>query len=135
MGNYCSKPTWETTVPYVPQVRYGYVIKVYDGDTITVASRMWGTYYRFPVRLRGIDCPEMKSPDNVIAKIAQKKVSDLILNKRVYLTEVSMDKYGRLLAKVSYHGVDISAFLLGQKLAVPYDGGAKTIVVWKDYYK
>ena len=135
MGNYCSKPTWETTVPYVPQVRYGYVIKVYDGDTITVASRMWGTYYRFPVRLRGIDCPEMKSPDNVIAKIAQKKVSDLILNKKVYLTEVSMDKYGRLLAKVSYRGVDISTFLLGQKLAVPYDGGTKTIVSWKDYYK
>ena len=135
MGSYCSKPTWETTVPYVPQVRYGYVIKVYDGDTITVASRMWGTYYRFPVRLRGIDCPEMKSPDNVIAKIAQKKVSDLILNKKVYLTEVSMDKYGRLLAKVSYHGVDISAFLLRQKLAVPYDGGTKTIVLWNEYYK
>jgi micrococcal nuclease len=135
MGSYCSKPTWETTKPYVPQVRYGYVIKVYDGDTITVASRMWGTYYRFSVRLRGIDCPEMKSDDKVIAMIAQKKVSDLILNKRVYLTEVSMDKYGRLLAKVSYHGVDVSAFLLGQKLAVPYDGGTKTIVLWKEYYK
>jgi len=135
MGSYCSKPTWETTKPYVPQVRYGYVIKVYDGDTITVASRIWGTYYRFSVRLRGIDCPEMKSDDKVIAMIAQKKVSDLILNKRVYLTEVSMDKYGRLLAKVSYHGVDVSAFLLGQKLAVPYDGGTKTIVSWKEYYK
>jgi endonuclease YncB( thermonuclease family) len=96
---------------------------------------MWGTYYRFSVRLRGIDCPEMKSDDKVIAMIAQKKVSDLILNKRVYLTEVSMDKYGRLLAKVSYHGVDVSAFLLGQKLAVPYDGGTKTIVLWKEYYK
>ena len=133
MGSYCSKPTWETTKPYVPQVKYGYVIKVYDGDTITVASRMYGTYYRFSVRLRGIDCPEIKSADNAIAKIAQKKVADLILNKMVYLTDVSMDKYGRLLANVSYQGIDVSTFLLKQKLAVPYDGGTKMIVVWKDY--
>lgn len=48
---------------FIPDVYYGKVIKVYDGDTITIATRLSGkgTIYKFSVRLLGIDTPEMRS--------------------------------------------------------------------------
>ena len=60
---------YANTVPFIPPITRGKVIKVYDGDTLTIASRLPGneTLYRFSVRLGGIDCPEMKS------KIASEK--------------------------------------------------------------
>ena len=49
---------------FIPPLKTGKVIKVYDGDTITIASRVPGLYnspiYKFSVRLNGIDSPEMK---------------------------------------------------------------------------
>ena len=130
-------PSLENTIAYVPKVKSGYVIKVYDGDTITIASRISGdnTLYRFPVRLIGIDCPEMKDQtQKEIALIAQKTLSDRILHKTVKLHDVSLDKYGRLLARVEYKGIDMSSLLLDSKLAVPYDGGKKSIINWNEYY-
>jgi len=32
--------TWNETIPFVPPITNGYVIKVYDGDTITIASKL-----------------------------------------------------------------------------------------------
>ena len=55
---------WKNTKPFVPPLTGGRVIKVYDGDTITVANYMPfpnSPLYRFSVRLRGIDCPEIKT--------------------------------------------------------------------------
>jgi endonuclease YncB( thermonuclease family) len=57
---------WEDTIPFKPPITGGRVIKVYDGDTITVASKLpyrKSPLYRWSVRIRGIDCPEMKSHD------------------------------------------------------------------------
>jgi endonuclease YncB( thermonuclease family) len=31
---------WNDTVPFVPPITKGRVIKVYDGDTITIAARL-----------------------------------------------------------------------------------------------
>lgn len=50
------------TIPFVPPITSGKVIKVYDGDTITIASKLpydHSPIYRFSVRLLGIDSPEM----------------------------------------------------------------------------
>ena len=55
---------WKDTVPFTLPLKNGYVIKVYDGDTITIANRLPlindDTIYRFSVRLNGIDTPEIK---------------------------------------------------------------------------
>ena len=57
---------------FIPPVSIAKVIKVYDGDTITVASRLPFTderkdiIWRFSVRLNGIDCPEIRGMINVI---------------------------------------------------------------------
>lgn len=134
-------PTWRSTVPFKPPINSGYVIKVYDGDTITVASKLpysKSPMYRWSVRIRGIDCPELRTKDETektIAKIAQKSLSEMILNKTVDLKNVDTGKYGRVLADVYYKKTNITDFMIINRLAVPYFGKTKkTPKSWLNYY-
>jgi len=120
------------TVPFVPPVTSGKVIKVYDGDTITIASRLPfpnSPIYKFPVRLLGIDCPEIKgSTENEknLAKSARDALSSKINGKTVMLKNVSTEKYGRLLAYVYLDSENMNQWMLDNNYAVKYDGGTKT---------
>ena len=134
-------PTWENTISFVPPIHTGYVIKVYDGDTITVASKLPfsdSPMYRFQVRMNGIDCPELKSKNDtekLVAKMAQDVVSKLILGKHVCLENIQMEKYGRLLADVRIGNLNINHHLVENRLAVAYDGGTKSSPKdWLEYY-
>ena len=54
---------WEDTTPFSFPIQGGRVIKVYDGDTITIASKLPyenSPLFRLSVRLNGIDTPEIK---------------------------------------------------------------------------
>lgn len=132
--------TWEDTIPYIPPVTSGRVIKVYDGDTITIATRVHGLdqLYRFSVRLDGIDCPEMRTKSDTeksAAKLAKQFVVDRVLGKMVELRDVSLEKYGRILADVWIDGQSINAQLVEHRLAVTYDGGTKQIPGnWIEYH-
>lgn len=138
-----TKIGWKDAKIFVPPVEEAYVIKVYDGDTITVVTAFpWEpkVAYRFSVRILGIDTPEKRTKDEdekYVANIAQKFVADRILNKFVTLKNISLDKYGRLLADV-YEGesnISISDELVKNRLAVKYDGGTKkTPDNWKTFY-
>ena len=137
-----SDTTWHDTVPFVPPIECGLVIKVYDGDTITIASTLpykGSRIYRFSVRLNGIDTPEMKTKDaseKAIAEKAQKTLSDMILGQWVTLKNTDNDKYGRLLADVWFQGTNMNQWMLDNRLAVPYDGGTKiTPANWEVYYQ
>jgi endonuclease YncB( thermonuclease family) len=84
--------------------------------------------YRFSVRLKGIDCPEMKShnkEEKELAQIAQKKLSDLVLHKTVHLKNIKLEKYGRLLADVYLEDLHLNNYMITNKLAVEYDGKTK----------
>lgn len=124
-------PEWGNTIPFKPPIDGGWVIKVYDGDTITIASKLpykKSPLYRWSVRIKGIDCPEMKTHnknEKKVAEIAQSKLSEIILNKRVKLENVSNDKYGRVLADVYYRKLNIGEFMLKNRLAVEYFGKTK----------
>jgi len=126
--------TWKDCKPYIPDVMCGKVIKVYDGDTITIASRLHNSsdeiIYRFSVRLLGIDCAEMKSK-NEIEKLhavqARDALSAIIMGKLVILKNVTIEKYGRLLADVYYNNIWLNEWMLNNHYAVPYDGGTKVI--------
>jgi micrococcal nuclease len=82
------------------------VVKVYDGDTITISDG----FHEIKVRLIGIDTPEMNEPNPVLRNLAYQAkdyLSSLILNQFIYLqldhfNEKSMhlDKFGRLLAYI-----------------------------------
>ena len=132
---------WKDTKPFVPPITRGRVIKVYDGDTITIATKLpypRSPLYRFSVRLLGIDTPEIKTKDkneNKTALIAREKLSKKILNEIVELKDLGIDKYGRVLAYVYYNGRNLSNWLIKQRLAVAYDGGTKRIIKnWYSYY-
>jgi endonuclease YncB( thermonuclease family) len=71
---------WEDTDEFIPPVNKGIVIKVYDGDTITIASKLPiknSPLYRFSVRLAGIDTPEMHGPFKEKAILAKNTLSNL----------------------------------------------------------
>ena len=122
---------WAETVPFVPPVSSGTVIKVYDGDTITVASRLpykKSPLYRFRVRLARIDAPEIKGKtkyEKECAVISRDELASWIYQKRVHLKQNRTEKYGRLLAEVYCEGVNVSDWMLARGYAVPYDGGKK----------
>jgi endonuclease YncB( thermonuclease family) len=126
---------WEDTTEFIFPVHGGRVIKVYDGDTITIASKMpfktmTGPIYRFSIRLNGINTPEMKgkniSDDEKNAAIqVQHFVSNLLLNKYVSLKNVKNEKYGRILADVYIENIHVNELLLKERYAVPYDGTTK----------
>ena len=61
--DYLANIEYKDTVTFVFPIKYGKVVKVYDGDTITIAAKFPNTdgpIYRFSVRLDGIDTPEIK---------------------------------------------------------------------------
>lgn len=122
---------YDDTTPFVPPITEGKVVKVYDGDTITVAAKLPYTdspIYRFSVRLNGIDSPEIKaksSTEKMLAVNAREALSGRILNKIVQLKNTSTEKYGRLLADVYLGETNMNEWMLANKYAVPYDGGTK----------
>jgi endonuclease YncB( thermonuclease family) len=141
LNNLDMKIVWKNTIEFVPPVEKGIVIKVYDGDTITVASKLpypSSPLYRFSVRLNGIDCPEIKGKDEnekKCAQIAKQEMSDLILNKIVSLKNVQTEKYGRILADVYIGDLHVNKHLIEKRLAISYDGGTKISPTnWMDYY-
>lgn len=125
----------EDTVQYIPNVTEGRVIKVYDGDTITIASKIPNDeiLYRFQVRLSDIDCPEIKTSNNIEKKYAEDArtfLRRLVLNKHVRLTNVRLEKYGRLIANVYCGDIHVNDVMIKQNFAVKYDGKKKTTFIF-----
>mgnify|MGYP001222278035 CR=1 FL=1 len=149
------------TVTFIPDVRYGRVVKVYDGDTITIGAKLYpvkrnSPIYRFSVRLNGIDTPEIKGSgpeEHHVAILARDWLSNKIMGKMVYLDNVKFEKYGRLLAtvylvdteKIGYKKLQWTRYhrektclnqqMIDPKFAVSYDGGTKQQIDWKQYYE
>jgi endonuclease YncB( thermonuclease family) len=122
------------------------IVSLHDGDTFTGIVKLETTFYKFPIRIGGIDTCEMTSKDPVLktkAFMARDKLFSLITgvktidtidwrkkdfdnyfqNNVTMLTLVckEMDKYGRVLAEVS----NFADVLIREKLAYMYDGGKK----------
>jgi len=121
----------EDTVEFTFPIKSGRVIKCYDADTITIASKLpydASPLYRLSVRLNGIDAPEIKgksAEEKEVAKEARDFVSNLVLNKVIRLENVESEKYGRILADVYLGDVHLNELLLKERYAVKYDGGTK----------
>ena len=118
--------TYADTSPYVPPITAGRVIKVYDGDTLTIGTYIDEKAYRFSVRMKGIDCPEMKGPNAERAKRARDDLIELVFHKVITLKDVGYDKYGRILADVYLNDLHVNAWML-ERGAVPYFGGKRTV--------
>lgn len=100
-----------------------------DGDTLSADGERY--------RLAGIDAPEVgqgaRCMDELVAgALAAQRVRDLLAGAAQVVATPQRDpagprrwprdRYGRRLARVSVDGVDLGALLVGEGLAVAWDG-------------
>lgn len=116
--------------------KYGSVVidevtSIYDGDTFRANIKGWPPVvgYRIPIRVNGIDTPEMRGKcetEKVLARKAkQVTVQTLRSAKTIELKNIQRGKYFRLVADVYADGQSLADELIRKKLAVPYGGGTK----------
>ena len=126
-----SNATLSNTTNYIPKPRFnlGYVIKVYDGDSCTVAAMMEdGVMCRLSIRVLGVDTPELRSScihEKKCAVIARGITSSFCMGRIVNLDITGMDKYGRCLSDITVDNRSLSKHLLDLDIAVPYYGKKK----------
>lgn len=106
----------------------------YDGDTIKfdLGTNLPDLFRYMPLRLYGIDTPEIKSK-NINAFVARDFVKSELSNaKQINLCECKDDKYFRINCRVNYDNKDLTQELLKRKLGYEYYGGKKKVI---DYSK
>ena len=74
------------------------VRRVIDGDTLEIVLTLPHLNERLKLRLRGLDCPEIKTPEGKVAKLAVEKLVRDAKAVTVYTSKT--DKYDRYLADV-----------------------------------
>ena len=132
---------------------YARVVSIYDADTVKLVIPVLGSYYKFNVRLLGIDTCEIKAKDAKNKDLAlkargrlfelvtgiplnpvwKKKEIENYLSNDIFIVWVECedyDKWGRVLAHLYQSTIDperksFSQSLLEEKLAYPYEGGTK----------
>jgi micrococcal nuclease len=108
-------------------------VKVYDGDTITVIFKPFEqtSFYKFRIRLYGIDTPELRTKNKEEKKkgiIVRDFLRELVLDKIITIKCSDFDKYGRLLADIYIKDMvdkSINTLLIEKGYAYSYDGGMK----------
>lgn len=83
------------------EVLFGKVVKVADGDTITVLD---ANRTQHKIRLQGIDAPEK---DQAYGAKSKQSLHAMVHGKTVQVDYTKSDKYGRIVGKVLHNSVDI----------------------------
>ena len=127
--------TYANTPAFLPDIRRGKVVRVYDGDTLHLAFLVHGKPQRIRVRLAGFDCAEMRSShaaEKAVALRSKQRLEQQVLGRLVQLHQpLRWDKYGRLLADISTPQIPrISQWMIAHADGIPYHGGTKAVVDW-----
>jgi endonuclease YncB( thermonuclease family) len=107
------------------------VIRVVDGDTIDAVVPPSHQLLRY--RLIGFDTPETYyaqcDDERSLGYRAASRLEQLVQDAGVQMDvqRSSKDRYGRGLAKLSVDGQDVAHILIGEGLAVAYDGRGQRI--------
>lgn len=109
------------------------IIRVYDGDTFTInvdGDCPGVLCNRIPVRINGIDTPEIRGKceqEKIGAIDSRTYLAQLLLNaKEIELRNLGRDKYFRINAEVFADGVNVGADMISKGLARPYSGGRRS---------
>ena len=108
------------------------IASVYDGDTFKINLNCSLAVYceKVPVRVRGVDCAEMKGETEKEKRKAQqaKEFTQTFLDQKpITLSDCGRDKYFRLLCDVTNgEGKNLAGELIRRDLGYPYDGGTKS---------
>jgi endonuclease YncB( thermonuclease family) len=73
------------------------IVKVYDGDTLTIVFKYKDEFIKYRCRLTHINAPELKE---IGGKESKDYLSSLVLDKILKVKFHSFDKYGRILIQV-----------------------------------
>lgn len=107
------------------------ITSIYDGDTFRADIAGWHPLAgeRVPIRINGIDAPELRARcDNEKrqARAAKQWLAERLRSADVIeLRHMERGKYFRIVADVYADGADVGREMMEQGLAVPYDGGHK----------
>ncbi len=131
------KPATQTSaLPDAQALQNVSVASVYDGDTFKINLNCSLAVYceKVPVRVLGVDCPEIKGKtkrEKALAQKAKAFTKAFLQNGPVSLTDCSRDKYFRLLCSVTNGlGQNLAEELINRDLGYRYDGGKKS-----DHYR
>jgi len=102
----------------------GKVVKVADGDTITVLR----DNEQIKIRLAGIDAPEKAQP---FGNVARQSMSEMLFGKEVRVVEQGRDRYGRIIGRVYQGEVDVSAEQIKQGMAWVYRKYSKEAALYQ----
>jgi micrococcal nuclease len=108
------------------------IVSVYDGDTFRVHIPEYPELFQnMPVRIAGMDTPEIRGTTGCLQDKAQKAKAYLAKRLKqattIELANPSIEKYGRILATVLIDGKNIATEMINAGLAVQYDGKAKPV--------
>ena len=96
------------------------VLKVYDGDTITVSLDLgFGVSMISKIRLAGINTPEVRGAERQEGLKSRDYLRALILHKNVIITTErdKKGKYGRYIGVIYLDNMNVNELLVEKKLA------------------
>ena len=97
----------------------GKVIKVADGDTITILD---SENNQIKIRLYGIDAPE-KAQD--FGKVSREYLAELVAGKTIDVTVINIDHYGRSVGRIKIDDKEVAEEMLKSGLAWLYTAYCK----------
>ena len=113
--------------PYREYFRYVEYVSCYDGDTcrfnIHNVPDIFG--HRMPVRLRGIDTPEIRgkcAEEKEMAYKARDFIRSVLNNgKRIELRNLDRGKYFRIVADIYVDDVNVAELMIEKGFGKPYE--------------
>jgi micrococcal nuclease len=100
------------------------VIKVYDGDTVTVDVDLgWSVVIKKQkIRLLGINAPEVRGKSKQAGKESRDRLKEKILDQEITLKTFKdkKGKYGRWLGIIILDDMNINDWMVENNLAVKY---------------
>jgi micrococcal nuclease len=110
------------------------IVEVIDGDTvkvdIDVGFNIWMS--NLVIRMLGIDSPESRTQDLIeksFGLLSKKRLEELLPVNSTQIVQTTVDdKYGRILGDFIVNNESVSASLVRDAYAVPYNGQNKADV-------
>lgn len=110
---------WESPHKQITEDFRARVVKVHDGDTITVRTDFRD--FDFPIRMLDTDAPELNEPGGHRSK---SWLESLILNEDVEILinpNERVGKWGRLLGTIFHKGLNLNEESIRAGMAVPFE--------------
>ena len=128
-----SRPTKGACRPYNTEKAFFCVelVKVYDGDTITINIPNTHTFFgkSISLRIRGIDTPEIRGKSPCEKRLARQARDYLLaLLSRAYKVDVrniDRGKYFRIVSDVYVDGKSVAGLMMKSGFARDYWGGSR----------